>query len=267
MDEKKSTNDSASYIPGFLKLRKNQFFITFGLMIVFALLGFVIGKFYKFEYEAEAVLITNLELVEDTNITEMMVDSQLELIRQLMYTDEITERVIAIENQSGNSITLDQLKRMSVVERRLNSTLIKVRDYNPLIATRIANNWIKATYERLSIAYEHAVLVSEAKWMLTSIEDCLTDEKLVDVGFCKNLSPEKVRVYTQQAQQTILRESPLSLGLTKDIQISQYQLADTPTRPVQGKSSNFMFIGSLAGIVVSMIMYELPAMKNRTEAE
>ena len=196
-----------------------------------------------------------------------MVDSQLELIRQLMYTDEITERVIAIENQSGNNITLDQLKRMSVVERRLNSTLIKVRDYDPLIATRIANNWIKAAYERLSIAYEHAVLVSEAKWMLTSIEDCLTDEKLVDVGFCKNLSPEKVRVYTQQAQQTILRESPLSLGLTKDIQISQYQLADTPTQPVQGKSSNFMFIGSLAGIVVSMIMYELPAMKNRTEAE
>jgi len=236
-------------------------------MILFALIGLILSFFYKFQYEAESVLITNLELVENTNITEIMVDSQLELIRQLLYHSDITDSVILVEERAGNPITLDQLKQKSVIERRLNSTLIKVRDEDPQIAARIANSWVKAAYEKLSEAYKHALLVSEAKWMLTSIEDCLTDETLFETAFCKNLTPEKVILYTDQAQATILKESASSLGLTKDLQISQYQLASIPSEPIQGKKANLMLIGTLVGLVLSMIMYELPCFKNGDEVE
>lgn len=267
MSDKQSRSDSFNFIPGFLKMRRNQYLITFGFMVFFALLGLLVSFGYKFQYEAESVLITNLELVEDTNITEIMVDSQLELVRQLMYHPDITDMVLSVEKEAGNPITLDQLKSMSVVERRLNSTIFKIRDYDPSIAARIANSWAKAAFERLSTAYEHALRVSEAKWMLTTIEDCVTDEKLFEVPFCKNLTPEKVTLYTEAAQETILKESASSLGLTKDIQISQYQLASVPTEPIQGNQASLIIVGALVGLVLSLILFELPFFKQFAEVE
>lgn len=267
MSQKQTLIDPNNFVPGFLKLKKNHYLLTFGLMIVFSFIGFIVGNFYTFQYEAESVLITNLELVEDTNITEIMVDSQLELVRQLMYHSDITDSVLLAEEKAGNPINLDQLKKMSVIERRLNSTLIKIRNYDPQIAARIANTWVEAAYERLTIAYEHALLVSEAKWMLTSIEDCLTDEKLFETPFCESLTPEIVDSYTEKAQATILAESAASLGLTKDLQISQFQLASMPSEPIQGNKANLMLLGALFGLVLSMILYELPFFKHLTEAE
>ena len=267
MSQNQTLTHPDTFVPGFLRLKRNQYLITFGLMVLFALVGLIVGSFYKFQYEAESVLITNLELVEDTNITEIMVDSQLELVRQLMYHPDITNSVLRVEEETGNSITLDQLKSMSVIERRLNSTIIKIRDTDPNIAARIANSWAKAAFERLSTAYEHALLVSEAKWMLTTIEDCVTDEKLIEVPFCENLTPEQVALYTQDAQETILKESVSSLGLTKDLQISQYQLASVPTEPIQGNQASLILIGALVGLVLSLILYELPFFKHLTEVE
>ena len=173
------------FVPAFFKMRKHQYLLTVGLMLLGALIAFFLSSFIKFKYEAESVLITNLELVENTNITEIMVDSQLELVRQLMFHPDITNAVLKVEQEAGNPLTLDQLNKMSQVERRLNSTYIKVRSNDPQIEARIATTWAKTAYERLSQAYQHALLVSEAQWTLTTIEDCLTEEILNQTYFAE----------------------------------------------------------------------------------
>ncbi len=267
MSDNQRINNQNYFVPGFLNLKKNQYLITVGFMIFFAFIGFAFGSIYKFQYEAESVLITNIEIVADANITEIMVDSQLELVRQLMYHPDITDTVILVEKNAGNPITLDQLKKKSVIERRLNSTIIKVRDYDPQIAARIANSWAEAAFDKLSEAYEHALLVSEAKWLLTSIEDCLSDETLFETGFCDSLSPEIVEVYTKNAQEIILKESGYSLGLTKEIQISQFQPCSVPSEPIPGIKANIVLSGALVGLILSMIFYELPFFKNINEAK
>ena len=258
MSNNQSFNDSNSFIPGILNLRKNGFYLTVIFMLVFALIGLAVGSFFNFQYEAEAVLITNLELVEDTNITELMVYTQLELVRQLMFHPDITDEVLQVEHDAGNPISLEQLVKKSVIERRLTSTLIKVRDTDPLIAARIATTWAEVAFERLTEAYEHALLVSEAKWILTSTEQCLTDEKVFATAFCESLSIEEVEDKTNAAQETILAESPYALGLTKDLHISQYQPAAVPSDPVQGRRGNMALTGALVGLVLSLIYFELP---------
>jgi hypothetical protein len=151
---------------------------------------------------------------------------------------------------------------MSQVERRLNSTYIKVRSNDPQIAARIATTWAKTAYERLSQAYQHALLVSEAQWTLTTIEDCLTEEILNQTYFCRNLNPEKVQTLTSESQAVLLAESANSLGLTKDIKISQFQPAAVPMEPVRGSHSSMILLAALAGLVFSLILYELPAFKS-----
>lgn len=265
MSNSQSFNDSNSFIPGILNLRKNGFYLTVAFMLLFALIGLAVRSFFSFQYEAEAVLITNLELVEDTNITELMVYTQLELVRQLMFHPDITAEVLRVEHEAGNLITLEQLGNKSVIERRLTSTLIKVRDTDPLIAARIATTWAEAAFERLTEAYEHALLVSEAKWVLTSTEQCLTDEKLFTTAFCESLTLEEVEEKTNTAHEIILAESPYALGLTKDLQISQYQPAGIPSEPVQGRRGNMALTGALFGLVLSLIYHELPHKKSATE--
>jgi len=250
--------DPHHFVPAILSMRKNQYLITAGFMLFFALLGLFASFFVRYQYEVEATLVTNFELVEDTNITELMVYSQLELVRQLMFHPDITNQVLEVEHKAGNMISLDQLENISTIERRLNSTLVKVRTDNPEIAARIASTWVKSAYERLSEAYDHALLVSEAKWVITSIENCLKDEKVYTTAFCESLSLEVVEAKTKEAQEIILAESPYALGLTKEIQISQYQPAAIPSKPIQGSRGNMMLVGALIGLILSMIFYELP---------
>lgn len=253
---------SADYfVPGFLSMKKHQYLITVAMMLIFALIGWFIGSSYKFQYEATSVLVTNLEIVEDTNIKEIMIDSQMELIRQLMYHPDITSAVLDNEARHNNPLTLDQLERKSVIERRLNSTLIKIRDTDPQITKRIADAWVEAAFNRLSEAYPHAFLVSEAKWIITSIEDCLSDELVFETNFCQKLTAEKADLLIDEAKKVILEEDPLSLGLTKEIQISQYQQASLPSEPIRGGQANTMFIGALTGLLLSFILYELPVFK------
>lgn len=236
-------------------------------MIFFAIVGLLVSFVLVPKYEAESYLITNLELVQDTNVTEVMVDSQLELIGQLMYHPDITDEILRLEEFAANPITLAQLKKSSLIERRLMTTVIKVRDQDPEIATRIANNWVVIAFDRLSEAYVHALLVSEAQWTITSIEDCQTDPEVIETGFCQNLTPEEVNNLTDEAQAVILAEAPKAMGLTKDLQISQFQPASVPDKPIQGARSNLMLSGALIGLLLSFIAFELPVFKDQAEAE
>ena len=262
-----SPKSDGFFVPGFLSMKKHQYLITAVMMLLFALIGWLIGSSYKFKYEATSVLVTNLEIVEDTNIKEIMVDSQMELIRQLMYHPDITSAVLDKEAKHNNPLTLDQLEKKSVIERRLNSTLIKIRDTDPQIAKRIADAWAEAAYTRLSEAYPHAFLVSEAKWMITSIEDCQSDELVFETNFCQELTTERAEELINEAKQVVLEEDALSLGLTKEIQISQYQPASLPSEPVAGSQSNTLFVGALAGFLLSLILYELPVFKTGDKNE
>ena len=265
MNQRTIDHSNNFFVPGFLKMRKHQYLVSVSLMLVFAIVGFLVSLVLQPKYEAESFLITNLELVQDTNVTEVMVDSQLELIGQLMYHTDITNGVLELEASAGNSISLAELKKNSLIERRLMTTVIKVRDTDPESAARIATNWVEIAHKRLSEAYTHALLVSEAQWTITSIEDCQTDPLVFETGFCQNLTPEEANNLTNESQQVILAEAPKSLGLTKDLQISQFQPASVPDQPIQGARSNLMLAGALIGLIFSFIVYELPEFKNQAE--
>lgn len=265
MTQKMSKNRQNFFVPAIFTLKEHQYLVSFSLMVIFALVGLLVSFVFPPKYEAESFLITNLELVQGTNVNEIMVDSQIGLIGELLYYPDITDEVIRLEEQAGNTITLGQLKKSSLIERRLMTTVVKVRNEDPAIAARIASNWVEIAFERLSEAYAHALLVSEAKWTITSIEDCQTDPLVIETGFCQNLTAEEVHELTNEANAVILAESPYALGLTKDLQISQYQPAALPQKPIQGTRSNLMLAGALIGLVFSLFLFELPGDKVQAE--
>jgi len=249
------------FIPSILHLKKNQYLVSLGLMLFFALIGFMVSLFFKPIYEAEAVLLTNLELVRDGNITEIMVDSQLETLRRQVSHSDIVAEVIASERINGNETTIHELYSNVNIERRLMGVYVMVRDEDPVVAARIASTWVEAAYDRMNIAYEYALDVSEAKWMLTTIEDCFKDPVVAETGFCQSLDPQEVKELSREANKTILSKSIYALGLTKDMQIAQFQVAAIPEKPIQGERPKLILYGALIGLMLSFIFYELPSFK------
>ena len=77
--------------------------------------------------------------------------------------------MIAKEAGEGNSLTYDQLKKNTSVERQLMNTVIKVRDKNPQVAARIASEWAEILYTSLSGSVPHAVVLSGAKQQYNAI--------------------------------------------------------------------------------------------------
>lgn len=241
--------------------------IVFVFMIAGALLGGLVSLALPPVYEARALVSTNLELVQDANITEIMLDAEINHIGELVFHPDVIQELIAREDKLGNHLTLEKLKKIGAVERQLMNTVIKVRDEEPEVAARIASAWAEILYNRLTAAYEHAVKLSSAKQQYNAIRDCMTAAPKAPKNFCSSLNAEFVREETDRLVEIILSESPQTLGLTVALNVSQYQPAAQPEKPLHYSRGALILGGALAGLALGIAFVELnPKLTRNHEA-
>ena len=247
--------------------RKSLFpwMLVFVCMLTGALLGALLSLALPPVYEARALVSTNLELVQDANITEIMLDAEINHIGELVFHPEVVDALIEKEASQGNALTLEQLKKNTSVERQLMNTVIKVRDRDPELAARVSSEWAEILFARLSEAYEHAVQLSSAKMQYNSIRDCLTAQPKAPTLFCNALTPESTRAELDRLAQDIIAESPKTLGLTVALNVSQYQPAALPDEPLYYSRGALILGGTLAGLVVGLILAELTPERKRDD--
>ncbi len=249
--------------------RKNLFpwLLVFACMIAGALLGALLSLALPPVYEARALVSTNLELVQDANITEIMLDAEINHIGELVFHPEVVNALIEKEAVQGNLLTLEQLKDSTSVERQLMNTVIKVRSPDPELAARIASEWAEILFTRLNEAYTHAVELSSAKMQYNSIRDCLTAQPKAPKSFCATLTADNTRADLERLTQIIIAESPQTLGLTVALNVSQYQPAALPGEPLYYSRGALILGGALAGLAAGFALAELtPGLKRNDEA-
>ena len=228
-----------------------------GFMLLGAVIGLVISLLVTPKYEAVSKLTTNLEVVTNTNVTEIMIDAQVDIVGTLMFHPDVIERVKQALADEGLTYTATELTRKTKIERQLMTTLIKVRDTDPEVATLIATTWAEKSYERLNEAYPHALALSQAKASQAMLTGCLEDITKQDLPFCLSLTPDRADQILSETESIILQESPLSLGLTGELNVSQYQLAPVPASPIAFQRSILILAGALAGLVFAVLLGEL----------
>ena len=257
MKEKGKPLAKNDFRPKIFQAKRTDWIGVAGMMLLGALIGFTISLFLPPKYEAVSKLTTNLEVVTDTNVTEIMVDSQVDLVGTLVFHPDVVERVTLSLKDQGLSYTSTELLSITKIERQLMSTLIKVRDPDPEVAALIATTWAEEAYGRLSEAYPHALALSEAKAIQAMMTGCLKDPLKIELPFCQSLTSEVVVKLFSETEMVILEESPLSLGLTGELNISQYQAALIPESPVAFQRSILILSGALAGLAFSLLFLEL----------
>ncbi|HSN94695.1 MAG TPA: hypothetical protein VLR89_06490 [Anaerolineaceae bacterium] len=203
-----------------------------------------------------------------------MVDSQLNYVGELMYNSKIIEPLLSEEADSGNPLTLEDLKSMASIERQLMNTIIKVRGKDPVIVARIASNWSKIAFETLVEAKTHALLASEARQQLAFLETCfptssdIAKDKPANVTietFCEGLSIQSAEAKLAAATKVLTDEETKTLGLMPYINISQYIPASAPKVPTSTNQGMLTLSGMIIGIVVGIVFVELSRLKNIDE--
>lgn len=236
------------------------------IIVLAGLIGYLLGFLLPPVYEAKAVVTANIDLKENRPVvTEIMVDSQLNYIGELMYNPRIVEPLLSQEADFGNPITIADLKSMASIERQLMSTIIKVRGKNPEVAARIATNWAKFAFETLMEAKSHVLASTQARQELALIETCFPSSpdgnKDIPSGsakgsFCEELSYQTAMSKLEEATRVLAVEEPKSLGLTSYIIVSQYIPASLPLTPASNNQGMMTFSGMIIGIVVGIIFVD-----------
>lgn len=265
MKKSGKTSGKIEFSPNIFHAKSIEWLGVAGFMLLGAIIGLVISLLFPPKYEAVSKLTTNLEVVTNTNVTEIMVDAQVDIVGTLIFHPDVIERVRQTLADEGLTYTLTELTRRTKIERQLMSTLIKVRDIDPEVATLIATTWAEKAYERLTEAYPHALALSEAKASQALLTSCIEDATKQALPFCQSLTEEKTGQILSETERIILKESPLSLGLTGELNISQYQPAAIPEHPVAFLRSILILAGALAGLVFALLLGELMTKEHERE--
>lgn len=253
------------FSPKILRAKAKDWLNVAGFMLLGALIGLIFSLLLPPKYEAISKLTTNMQVVTDTNVTEIMLDSQVDMIGTLVFHPDVVERVKQNLAAQGFIFTEDELIDKTKIERQLMSTLVKVRDTDPQVAALIASAFTEEAFTRLNEAYPHALALSEAITSQAMVTRCLQDTTKQDLPFCQSLTVEKAEEIIRETESVILQESPLSLGLTSELNISQYQPATIPDRPIAFQRSILILSGALAGLVFALLLGELLTKEHERE--
>ena len=97
------------------------------------------------------------------------------------------------------------------------------------------------------------------------LKSCLSDIEKQSLPFCQSLSVDEAQQIISETENIILRESPLSLGLTGELNVSQYQLAPVPEYPVAFHRPILILVGALAGLVTALVIGEIEMKESERE--
>lgn len=226
-------------------------------MLIGALSGLMLSYLIPPVYEAVSIITTNMEITPTGTVNELMYDSQINYISHLAYHLPVLEELFYLEAEKGHYLNNTEFVHEDTsVERELMNTVIKYRHTDPVIAARVVTTWGKLLYDALIKAYPHGVLVSEAKSQLDRIDSCVNCENTTLTTFCANLTEEDITRINEEAKQTILTETKLSLGLTREINISSYQPAFVPEKPLRFTRGSLILSGNFVGLLLAIAFNE-----------
>lgn len=230
-------------------------------MLLGAGLGYLSTLFLSPVYEGKAILSMNMELVPGNNITEIMVDAEINHIGELAWHPDVLSSLFAAES----AIDEESLRRNGSVERQLMNTVLKYRSADSSTAANVATSWASSLFERIQAAYPYALKVSQAKELLTAIEDCRLKPENTILPFCIALNEQNAATMISEANLVIEENFSYSLGLTKDLNPGSVIPAANPAPQVANRRGALILAGTLAGFSLGVVLTELLPRKKRDE--
>jgi uncharacterized protein involved in exopolysaccharide biosynthesis len=228
------------------------------LVLIGGLAGWVFTKVEPEIFEARAQFSISLDVTKTGSMTQYEEDIALNTAGFLISAPAILEKTSQDASKKGIVIDPAELKKIGVVERRVNLWDLRVRYVDPVKAAELANIWAKNGETTLRESYLHAVEAQRLDRYILSLETCLSQVVLVQpvTAQCQLRSlPDLQRELAMQAkqyQQERLAAQSLHAGLI----IGPVKLAEIPSSPVLYNRNAVLLAGGVMGLLAALLLIQ-----------
>lgn len=209
-------------------------------------------------YESIIGLPIGFDYVSTGPITQYEEDIAMEMVGGLLTAPDVMERTSARLNEIGLNVNPLAMRKMAILERRLNVWELRIRAGDPALTEQIANTWMEEAYATISESYGHAILADSLARYARSLETCLARTAASEPASVecsgtgtRNVQEELVKVGGQIAQ-----EREASRGLFVGLRISDPEILVQADRPIRFGRAGFALAGGLIGLVLGIVLVE-----------
>lgn len=225
-------------------------------LILGGLIGLGLSFLFPPVYEARFEVVTNIDLVSNPNVTELMMDVELMHVGELAYSQSVIDGVIAAEKQNGINLDQSELLKISTVERQITSTYLKVQWRDAATAAQIANTWGNLYYAALKEGERQSLVAAELAKRQTDLQDCLAGTATNQTAPICTGGKSELESQLAANTQDLASAQELSLGLSPELTVDSYQEATVPGSPIRGERGWLVGAGAVIGFILALLVTE-----------
>lgn len=124
-------------------------------------------------YEATTAFPASIDFVGTGPMTQLEEDIILNAVTDLLSSDAVIQEVVDYAAQRGVETSLAELKKSTVIERKVNVAVLRMRGSDPQRIEQLANLWAEHGEAVLIDSYQHAVQADQLRRSLRALESCL----------------------------------------------------------------------------------------------
>lgn len=261
--------ESSSFtLPSELKKALDYWWIILLVALLGGLGGWVAHKMRPPLYEAQAAFSAAIDYAQTGQMTQFEEDQALNAVGHLIDSHEVLQRTAEAAQSQGMIISIEDLKRMAVVERQVDLWILRLRHPDPNTAARLANLWATEADAILEEAQIHALRVAELSRYMKSVEQCLQQAVIVNPAAvpCQQRSLNDIQELLQTTGQALAEERQASRNLFPGLTVHWVSQASPPTQPIQFKRNDFMLAGTLIGFLLGVIVVQTVIPRRRPKS-
>lgn len=230
------------------------------LVIAGGLVGWLAHRVRPPVYEAVAHFSTTLNYVSTGPLTQYEEDTAINLVGDIIYSDaNVVPRVIERAAAEGIHTNLTELKKATVLERKVNVWDLRVRNTDPHVAERLANIWVEQGQAVLLEGYQHTLRADHWDRYLRSLENCLAKAAASEPasGQCSGSRFAEIQEDIRSAGTELYQERIASLGLFSGITIGPIEQAVVSGSPVLYNRNQLVLAGCFIGLILGIGLVQL----------
>jgi hypothetical protein len=209
-------------------------------------------------YEATAQFSVAIDFVSTGPLSQYEEDLAINAAGNIFVSTEVLQRVVDQAVNEGINTSLADLHDQIFIERNFSVWNIRVRDRNPETAEKLTAIWMNQGETILLQSYQHAIKADQLERYILSQEFCL--KKLVasepPSDLCNSTQFTEIQKNLLDAGAAIYQERQASRGIFAGLTPGPFNAPVLSPEPVSVARNQSVFLGSLLGLIISIVFIE-----------
>ncbi len=229
------------------------------LIVVGGLGGLLVHSFHPPLYEARAQFSVAIDYVSTGSLTQYEEDLAINSAGHIFNSTAVLQNVVNQANKEGIPISLEELAKQISLERQFSTWNLRVRNPDTEMAKRIATIWIDQGQNTLLQSYQHAVQAHQLELYIQSQESCLEKAGASEPSYalCSGANFTDIQNNLLAAGAALYAEKQASWGLFYGLTLGPFNPPEVSARPVTSDRNQYVFLGSLLGLLLAIAFLEL----------